>query len=125
MPSIRRSYVAVLVTLTNANTNYKLIDLVNAIIQNEGGAAAFQEAPGMVREVTMQAYAGIDGVGGNSNDVLVGDALLSATRFGYVLVHAAPGGTYSDRSNLQNVDVSSLYVRSAGAGQKISVQLKA
>lgn len=116
----RRSYVAVRITLTSANINYNVLQLVNAVLAAE---AAGIEAVGMARSIVLQADPGIDGAGGNTNDILVGDALVSATRYGYVL--SSSGGTFTDRSSINNVDVASVYVRSAGAAQHLLVNIVA
>lgn len=122
MPSNRRSFVAVQVTLTSANTNYNLLALVNAIIAAETGSPS-TVAVGMGRSLILQSNPGIDGAGANTNDVLVGDGLLSTTRYGYVL--AAVGGVFQDQSPINNVNLADIYVRSAGAGQKVNVQIVA
>jgi hypothetical protein len=110
-----RDYVAVQVTLTAANTNYNLQTLVNAAL---AGAAAV--APGACREFNLQAHPGIDGSGGNTNDILIGDADLSTTYLGYIL---QPGASRTYRSDFGNAQNSVIYVRSAGTGQKLNVEL--
>ncbi len=121
-PNIRRGFVAVQVTLTSPNTNYNLLDLINAVIAAETKWDGVATCPGSCRELTLQSHPGIDTVGGNTKDILLGDGLLSTTRFGYVL---ATGDAYSDRSPMGNVDLGSIYVRSAGTAQKLNVQVKA
>lgn len=111
----RRSYWLGTVTLTLANTNYSLVDLINAAL-----ASANALVPGMVRELQLQASKGIDGSGQNTNDILVGDGNLSTANFGASL---NPGGTLTYRSNTTNTFLAGLYVRSAGAGQKLNVAL--
>lgn len=106
--------MAVLVNLASANTNYNLLALVNAIL------ATTAECPGMAREVNIQANPGIDGAAGNTKSVLIGDAELSATRFGYLL-NAGDARLY--RGTLNNVDVGSIYVRSSGTNQKLAVEI--
>lgn len=114
MPKARRSYVAVQVTLTSADTNYEILALVNAIL----GTVA--EAPGGARDFVIQAHPGIDGAGTNTSDVLIGDGELSATRFGTVLI---PGASETFVSTLENVQVGGVYARSAGAGQKLNIKI--
>lgn len=118
----RRAFVAVTVTLTTANTNYRLLDLVNAVIAAEANMSTPpMTAPDACRELSLQSFPGIDSVGANTNDILVGDGLLSTTRMGYNL--QAVGGSRTYRSNIQNVDVGNLYVQSAGSGQKLNVEI--
>ena len=117
MPVARRPYVAVTITLTSANTNYEILTLVNAVLAL---ATAPSEAPGACRVVNIQAHPGIDGSGGNTNDVLIGDAELATTRIGYVL---NPGGSRAYESTSQNALVGGIYARSAGAGQKLNVEI--
>src|SRR5579862_6855705 len=110
----RRNFVAVTVTLAVANTVYSLWDLINAIIQAESAGDVTTQASGVVRTLTLQAHPGVDGVGGNSKDVLVGDALVSTSRIGFVL---STGQSYSDRASIQNVNVQGIYLLSAGTNQ--------
>ena len=101
------------VTLASANTNYDLRTLINAAI-----GTTVAEVPDSYRELNLQAYPGIDGVGGNSNDILVGDSQLSTSNIGYIL-QSAQSRLY--RSNTSNGILGDIYVRSAGASQKILV----
>ena len=121
MANARRAYVAVLVTLAAANNNYNLLDLVNAILAAETQGDNTMRASGAVRTFTVSSFAGIDGTGGNTKDVLIGDSLLSTTRMGYVLSFGGQGATYS--SSIPNVDFGSLYARSAGTNQKLMIEL--
>ena len=114
----RRSTVAAQVTLTNANTNYNLQTLVQAVLDAEGGTATGGVVPGMVRQVVVQSHPGIGGSGANTADVLLGDGLLSTTRMGVVL---PVGSNWADRSNTNNVAWGDLYARSATAGQKLNI----
>lgn len=116
MPLSRRPYVAVQVTLTSANTNYHLYDLVATAL---AGASATPAGAG--REINIQSHPGIDGVGGNTNDILIGDGNLSTTYLGYVL---QPGGSRTYRSDLGNVLFQGIYARSAGAGQKLNIEVE-
>lgn len=118
----RRNYVGVTVTLTLANTNYNLLELINAILAAETGTDANVQSPGSARNVQIQSYPGIDGVGTNTADILLGDAKLSTTRMGSVI---NPGGFLSDRSPINNVDLGEIYARSATAGQKLNITVSA
>jgi hypothetical protein len=118
----RRNYVAVQVTLTSANTNYNLLQLVNAILAAETGTDSNIQAPGCARNVQVQSNPGIDSSGANTADILFGDAKLSTSRYGTVL---SPGGFLSDRSPINNVDFGEIYARSATAGQKLNITLSA
>ncbi|MGI0016171.1 MAG: hypothetical protein ACREBU_22350, partial [Nitrososphaera sp.] len=80
MPYIRRPYVAVTVTLTDAGTNYHLLDLIKTVVEAEPKYAG-SSAPDACRELSIQA----DFANNSTNPVLIGDALLSATRYGYAL----------------------------------------
>lgn len=118
----RRSYVAVTVNLAAANTNYNLLDLINAIIAAETGAPNVQ-CPGMCRSLSLQAYPGIDGGGTpNTSDILIGDALLSTTRIGAIL---QVGGTFAQSSTIENANLGDIYVRTAGTNQKLLVNVAA
>lgn len=118
----RRNYVAVTVTLTSADTNYNLLALVNAVLAAENNTDTNIQAPGAARNVQIQSHPGIDGVGANTASVLLGDANLSATRIGMVL---APGGFFSDRSPINNVDLGEIYARSATEAQKLNITVSA
>ena len=120
---MRLNYVGLTVTLAAANTNYNLLALINAILAAESGRDATAQCPGMCRSLLLQSNPVIDGTGVNTNDVLVGDGLLSTTRVGYVLAKA--GGSFTDRSNTNNVNVGDIYVQSAGTNQKINVTVVA
>jgi hypothetical protein len=121
MATPRRSYVAVTVTLATANTNYNLLTLVNAILAAETQGDNTVRVSGAQREFNIQANPGIDSVGANNKDVILGDSLLSATRVGYVLV---PGASRLYRSNVQNADFGSIYAQSAGTNQKLNIELE-
>lgn len=117
--SIRRGQFVGLLTLTLANTNYNICDLIDAVIQAEGTgpASATQTITRTARIWTVLAHPGIDGVGANTNDILFGDALVSPTR----CLVLPKGASQTSQSVVNNVDLGSFYVRSAGVGQKISV----
>jgi len=113
MPEARRSYIAVTVTLTSANTNYNLLALVNAILTPT-------LSPGACRELSLQ------NTNGNTASVLVGDAELSSTRIGYELTAGSStvGMSRTYRcSGSNSVSIADIYVRSASAGQKLNVEI--
>lgn len=120
--STTRNFTGVTVTLTNANQNYNLKTLVDAILAAETGRDNAVVCPGAARNVQIQSYPGIDSVGANTADILIGDGELSTTRIGTIL---SPGGFLSDRSPINNVTLGELYARSATAGQKLNVMVSA
>jgi hypothetical protein len=91
-----------LLTLTLADTNYNLWTLARAIDNT------YRDAP--IDSVAVLAPAT------NANDILLGDANLSATRYGIVL-HPDQGFAFNKRS------LRGLNARSAGAGQKLAVEV--
>lgn len=103
MPSL--SYVAIEVTLTNANQAYQLLSLLQAIEAT---------CPGAAREVILQADST------NSATVLVGDGKISASRFGYQLW---PRESRTYRAEYQGVLLGNIFVFSTSAGQKLGVEL--
>lgn len=112
-------------TLPLANTPYNVVALVNAAIQAEGGAAATQTIAGAARLSYVEAHAGIDGVGGNTNSVLIGENigvnagnLVTNNRFGRVLT---PGAGFTIQSSGDNTDILNWWVQSAGVSQKVNV----
>lgn len=109
----RRASWSGTVTLTSANTNYNVRDLINAAI-----GTTVAEIPEAYRELNLQSHPGIDSVGGNTSDILVGDSQLSTTKIGYVL---QPGQSRLYRSDKQNGLFGDVYVRSAGSSQKLNV----
>ena len=95
------------VTLTSANTNYALSSLLPANTNL------------MLSELTLTGYPGIDGTGQNSNDVLIGISGLSTTNFG---AKVAAGQSETFRAGDKGcIDPTQVYVRSAGASQKLLV----
>ncbi len=114
----RRSYVGVTVTLTSADTPYRLLDLVNTII----AAEANMPTPPMVcadaaGQVVLQADpANAD----TSGDILIGDALVSTTRMAYDL---PKGASRSYNSPNNQIQFGSLYAFSHTAGQKLNVEV--
>lgn len=111
----RRPFWLGTVTLAAANTNYHIIDLVNALTSLSSVGAI---VPGTARELLIMGFPDIDSSGGNTNDVLIGDANLSTTNFGFVL---PKGANVVFRSNFDNVQLAGMYARSAGVGQKLCV----
>ena len=101
-------------TLTSANTNYNIATLIAAINSAERKNFA---------QVVIVGYPGIDGVGANTSDVLVGDASLATTRF-FLALGANDQYTFYSGDGSNGVCTPSLFVRSAGAGQKINVLLR-
>ena len=102
------AYYAVRVTLAQANTNYKLVDLVRAL---RPGSAV----PDMARQLSMQADAG------NTQPVLVGDENLSATDYGLSLSSGSPPFSYITEG--ANVPLGGIWVRSAAANQSLLVSI--
>lgn len=89
------------VTLTLADTNYHLIDLVRAI------DADFKD---VATKVSLQTD------DENSGTILIGDVNLSATRFGAEL-------NVTDSMAVGN-SVRGVYARSASAGQKVNIAVE-
>lgn len=98
-------YIGVQVTLTSANTNYNLKTLIEAIEPM---------LQGQVDEATIQADEG-------TGTVLVEDASLSGTRYGYVL---NPGDSRTYRMP-GRIRTGEIYLRSATAGKKVNVEVMA
>lgn len=117
--STRRALWLGTVTLASPNTNYHIIDLVNAVLAVQTGNNS-TIAPGAMRELLLQGYPGVDGAGANTNDILVGDAALSATNFGFSL---PIGSSVPFRSASNNTQLAGLYARSAGTAQKLNVTI--
>lgn len=120
--TVLRGFIGVTVTLAVANTKYNLLTLINAVLAAETQGDNTARCLGMCRSVVIQSNPGIDSSGANTNDVLVGDGLLSATRVGYVL---GLGGIFTDRSPINNVNIGDIYVQSAGTAQKLNVNVVA
>jgi len=117
--SMIRSYVGVTVTLAAANTSYNLKSLVAAALQAEG-AGNLMEAPGACRSVLIQNDPA--NTGSNGAMVFVGDALVSSTRRGFVLV---PSASREYSSSHPNVLLGQLWVRGTDAGLKLNVEIMA
>lgn len=116
-PLINRAYVAVNITLTSANTNYNVLDLVNVVLAAEPLPSS---APGACRELSLQ------NAPANTASILIGDALLSASRFGYALAFGAagvPGAQRIYRADHRAISIGDLYARSGTAGQVLSVEI--
>lgn len=90
------------VTLTDADTNYKLLTLVRAI------DSTFVDSPA---ELSIQSDET------NAADVLVGGPSLAADRFGYRL-NQGEGRTYQRKS------LGNTYARSASASQLLNIEVK-
>lgn len=103
------------VTLTTANTNYDLRVLINAVLASMGA-----EYPESYRELNIQSHPGIDGTGGNSNDILIGDSKLSTSNIGYVL---QSGQSRLYRSASSNGQFGDIFVRSAGSSQVLNIDI--
>jgi hypothetical protein len=99
-------YIAVQVTLTLANTNYNILELVQALEPT---------CPAACRELQIQAATG------NADVVLLGDAKLSATRMGFELARLE---SRTWRSNHSNVILGGKYARSVTAGQNLNVEIE-
>jgi hypothetical protein len=117
MPNARRTETSLTVTLTNANQNYSIYELAQAITSADSVPT---DTPGACRELNIQSHPGIAGSGSNTADILVGDSQLSTTRIGYVL---PVGGVRTYRSTVGNVNLAGIYVRSATAGQKLNLEI--
>lgn len=117
-----RNFVGVLVTLTSANTKYNIKTLVDAVLAAETGRDNAVVCPGAARSVQIQSYPGIDGVGANTSDILIGDGELSTTRMGAIL---NPGGFLNDSSPINNVTLGEIYAQSAGTAQVLLVLVSA
>lgn len=124
-----RSFVAATVTLASANTKYNLKALVDAILAAESNTDVAVVCPGAPRFYSIQAYPGIDaGTGANTKDVLIGDANLSTSRIGKILVAPAtgvPAGEITDSSRVSNCDFGDLYAQSSTTNQKLNIILSA
>lgn len=90
------------VTLTDADTNYKLLTLVREIDAN------FVDSPA---ELSIQSDET------NADDILVGGSALAADRFGYRL-NQGEGRTYQRKS------LGNTLARSATAAQKLNIEVK-
>lgn len=94
-------------TLTSANTNYRIATLIESINSTEATN---------VSSLTILADSA------NAADILVGDAALATTRYG---VKLAPGESVSfdSGSGTNNEATSNKYVRSSSALQVVHVTL--
>lgn len=94
------------VTLTLANTNYGLADLLAAIDAN---------VPAETTELLVQS----DESNGIAK-IMIGDVNLSGTRFGYKL---ATGDSRTYVYRVRGVDVRDFYFRSDTAGSKLNIEM--
>jgi hypothetical protein len=97
-------------TLTAANTNYSLASLIAAIESAERTT---------FRQIIILAVDGIDGSGGNTKDILLGDGNLSTSRY-FVSLAAGESIDLSSGSAVNGETTTNWYVRSAAAGQKVN-----
>lgn len=111
----RRAAWSGTITLTTANTPYQLKSLIDAAILAQGA-----EIPGTFRELNIQSWPGIDGVGPNTNDILVGDSKITTTNVGYII---QSGQSRLYRSDKQNGSLIDLYAQSAGSAQKLNIEV--
>lgn len=118
LTSRRRSYVAVQVTLTSADTAYRLLDLVNAILAAESNMPTPpMVCPDACGHLVIQAEpANADTSGG----VVVGDGLISTTRYGYDLLKGV-SMNYGATGNV--IQFGSMYGLSHTAGQKLNIEV--
>lgn len=113
----RRSYVAVQVTLTLADTPYRLLDLVNIVLAAETGMAT---PPMVCPDACSQLCIQGDAANHATNLLLIGDALVSTTRFGYSLLKTEKRVYEAPRNAVQ---FGSLYAFSHQAGQILTVEV--
>lgn len=95
-------------TLAVADTNYRL--------------SALGAPPTMAFDhLSITGYQGPGGTGSNTAEVLVGDSLLSATNFGYRPLAAGDEVVIPKPAPHAKVDITSIYLRSAGTDQKVNI----
>lgn len=94
------------ITLTTANTNYGLADLL---------AAIDADVPAETRELVLQSDAG-----NGAAKVLIGDVNLSGTRYG-VKLSTGDSRTYVQRR--QSVDIRDIYLRTDTNASKVNVEM--
>jgi hypothetical protein len=111
LQNIRRGYTAVQVTVTT--TPQEIIDLVNTALAADEHPGV---APGACRELNLQN----DPLEASSNNILVGDGDLDATRYGYVIT---PGGSRVYRSNVNNVQLAGINVRTDAGTKLLNVEI--
>lgn len=102
-----QAYVGTVVTLTSANTNYNLLTLIQALTGYSG-------ANGMVAWLHLQATAG------NAGAILIGDASMTGSVFGFSLA-AAANHIYGPFV-MSALSLANIWVRSASAGVTLSVE---
>ncbi len=104
-----KSYVAVTVTLTAQDTNYNILDLVQAIETS---------APATGREINLQALKG----NAEGSLVRIGDASMGAARWG---VELGPGESRLYRSESSSASLAPKVARGSAAGLKLNVEIEA
>lgn len=109
----RRAYVAVQVTLT-AGAN-RLLDLVNVVLAAETGMAT---PPMVCPDACSQLSIQSDQASAGSDVVLIGDALVSSSRYGYSL---AGKEKREYRAPLNTIQFGSLYA--SGNGFKVNIEV--
>lgn len=119
----RRSFVAVQLTLTTSGTVYNVLDEINKIIAAESN----MPVPPMVC-VDACAQLSFQNAVGNTSNVLLGDSLISTTRFG-INLPLATSTVNSDpvlfHSNMNNISVGGWYALASADGQKLNVMVMA
>jgi hypothetical protein len=107
----KRSYVAVTLVL-GQNSTQNILSLIDAAL----GSGV---CPGACRELNLQSASG------NTASIFVGDSNVGAANCGYELPAGATsaGASRTYRSGAGNVDLASLYVRTAGVSQKLNVEV--
>lgn len=114
----RRSYVTVVLTLTTADHVYHILDLINTIIAAESSMSTPpMVAPDACGHLILQAP------GGNTDTthgVLIGDGLISTTRYGYEL---KKGDEQSYHAPMNTVQLGSMYAMAGADGDKLSVEV--
>lgn len=106
MATIISTLKAFTVTLTSANTNYRLSTLLTAIDAT---------LPQSFYEIQLQSDPA------NANRVFVGDVNLSGSRMG-ISLSAGNARSYNSFTD-GKVDPAMIYLRSDGAGIKVNVEL--
>lgn len=121
----KRNFFMGQLNLPVANTPYNVVALINAVIQAESPTSTQQMISGDCRINYIESHNGIDNVGANTNDILLGESivagqsLLTGARYGRVIPKAGAGFTFQGTFN--NVDFGNYWVQSAGTNQKINV----
>lgn len=112
----RRAYVAVQVTLTTADTPYRLLDLINTVLAGESGMASPpMVCPDACGHLILQTDSSSTG------PILIGDGLISTSRYGYQIAKSAAQSYTS--GNLNVIQLGSMYVQSHTMGDKLNVEV--